>query len=237
MSEPKYPWTLQTVTRSGHEFTVDDTPDKERLRYAHKSGTYFEMSQDGRKVELVQANDYKYIKGGLTLTIDDNGDIKVGGSVRFVVGGDFYGEIKGNAIAAIGGSLVATVNKDLDAHVGQNATATVGKDLTAVVGRDAATTVGHDMSAFVAGNMSTSVTGESYEVVQGNKTIVVGGAFEIKAARITETSDSTFDMNSTTQTTITAGTTLQETALGDINTQSGGNTVISTSNHISFKKA
>src|ERR1700752_3639761 len=61
----EYPMCQTHVSRSGHEKHIDDTPGHERLREAHKAGTYWEISEDGRKVELIVANEYHYVKGGL----------------------------------------------------------------------------------------------------------------------------------------------------------------------------
>ena len=36
----EYPFNQVSVSRSGHERHVDDTPGAERLREAHKSGTF-----------------------------------------------------------------------------------------------------------------------------------------------------------------------------------------------------
>ena len=81
----EYPYCQTHVSRAGHEKHIDDTPGHERIREGHKAGTYWEVSEDGRKVTLVVANEYHYVKGGLTLTIDNNQDIKVGGNYRLVV--------------------------------------------------------------------------------------------------------------------------------------------------------
>lgn len=176
---PEYPYNHATVTRAGHEMHWDDTPGRERIRMAHRTGTYFEISEDGRKVELVQANEYKYVKGGLTLTIDMNGDIKIGGMCRVVVGGDTHVEINGNLTAAVSGNMNVAVNKNAELHVGESATVTAGKNITATAGENIYATAGKDMACVVAGNMTTVVQGNSDEYVAGNKTTTVGGDYNI----------------------------------------------------------
>ena len=78
----KYPYNRATLTESGHQFEMDDTPSHERIRLAHKTGTYWEVSPDGKKSELISGDDYKYVKGGMSLTIDQHGDIKISGHAR-----------------------------------------------------------------------------------------------------------------------------------------------------------
>jgi hypothetical protein len=108
----EYPYNYTQVTRAGHEIQLDDTPGNERMRFAHKSGSYTEVSQDGRKVEVVTANDSKIVKQSTTITIEKNGDIKIGGAARIVVGGDAHLEVKGNMTQTIGGSYNLVVKKD-----------------------------------------------------------------------------------------------------------------------------
>jgi hypothetical protein len=40
----QYPWNATHVSRSGHEFHVDDTPGAERIRQAHRTGSYWELA-------------------------------------------------------------------------------------------------------------------------------------------------------------------------------------------------
>lgn len=181
---PEYPYNNAMVTRSGHEMHWDDTPGRERVRMGHRAGTYFEISEDGRKVELVSANEYKYTKGGLTLTIDKNGDVKIGGMLRLVVGGDAHVEINGNATASIGGSLTAAVNKSAEIHAGESVTATAGKDITATAGENIYASSVKNATVVVGGNMTSMVNGDSTELVFGNKQLEVTGSYSVKAASI-----------------------------------------------------
>ena len=183
-AKPEYPYNNAMVTRAGHEMHWDDTPGRERIRMAHRAGTYFEISEDGRKVELVSANEYKYVKGGLTLTIDKNGDIKIGGMCRVVIGGDTHVEINGNVTAAVTGNMNASVYENAELHVGQNATLTSGQNITATAGQNLYASVGKDAVAVVGGNMTTVVNGNSDEIVTGNKTVTVSGDYILKASSI-----------------------------------------------------
>lgn len=121
----KYPFNKATVTESGHEFHVDDTPGHERIRQAHKSGTYFEISSDGRKVELINGDNYHYVKGGLTLTIDNNGDILIGGNCRLVVKGDVSAEVHGNLNSIVSGDSSSVTMGDLTNVVNGNSITSV----------------------------------------------------------------------------------------------------------------
>lgn len=113
----QYPYNYSQVTRAGHEIQLDDTPGNERVRIAHKSGSYTELSEDGRKVEVVTANESKTVKQSTTITIEKNGDIKIGGAARIVVGGDAHLEVKGDVNQVVGGNYNLTVGKNYNLTV------------------------------------------------------------------------------------------------------------------------
>lgn len=192
---PEYPYNNAMVTRAGHEMHWDDTPGRERIRMGHRAGTYFEISEDGRKVELVSANEYKYIKGGLTFTIDKNGDIKIGGLLRLVVGGDAHVEINGNATASIGGSLTAAVNKSAEIHAGESVTVTAGTDATVTANNSLYASAGRNATVVVGGDMTSLVNGNSTELVFGNKQVEVTGNYTVKASSITMQSTGELNLN------------------------------------------
>lgn len=116
----RYPYNQKQVTQSGIELELDDTPGHERVRLAHPSGTHFEYSANGRVTEVTVAGRIEYIKGGLTQTVDDNADVKVGGSTRESVSGDSHREVAGHETSmtqgdrreVIGGDHVAAVGGD-----------------------------------------------------------------------------------------------------------------------------
>lgn len=164
----EYPWNATHVSRSGHEKHVDDTPGHERLREAHKVGTYWEISPDGRKVTLIVADEYHYIKGGMTFTVDNNYDIKVGGNLRLVIEGDCYAEVKGDMTAVVGGD---------------STTATIGNSIQ-MVGGDAYTKVQGAASMSVDGNCNTEVKGDAEISVKGNVALVAKGDLDMEARKI-----------------------------------------------------
>src|SRR5688572_23490917 len=117
--DTKYPFNKVSLTESGHECHFDDTPGKCRIRIAHKSGSYFEWSEDGRKVSFTVGNEQKYNKGGYTVTIEENEDrvgrghkrdnqhggtvITVKGDADVVAGGHSNIVVGGNAKCAVAG--------------------------------------------------------------------------------------------------------------------------------------
>lgn len=130
----KYPYNKVRVTESGHEFHEDDTPGNERLRTAHKSGSYDEIHPEGSRTAYTVGHEQEYVKGGATRTVDENQDDKVGGHHRELVnggthkeyggdveitcGGDYRIVALGNGKFAISGVLYIGVRGDANIHVG-----------------------------------------------------------------------------------------------------------------------
>lgn len=100
----KYPFNKVTRTLSGHTIEIDDSPNAERIHIYHKSGTYVEISQDGKTVTKVVGDNYTilakndeihiegnvngYIRGNVNLKIDGNLNIDVGGKCDITSGGN-----------------------------------------------------------------------------------------------------------------------------------------------------
>lgn len=164
----EYPYNSVTVTRSGHEFHVDDTPGASRLRQAHKSGTFFEVSEDGRKVELIVGDNFSYTKGGLTLTVDNNGDIKIGGNLRLVVEGDLHAEVKGDMNSIVyGDSTIATAGDSVN-----------------MVGGDSYSKVDGSMTVKAGGNINAHTDKDAEVTVGGDAAIVADGDIDMEASNI-----------------------------------------------------
>lgn len=132
----KYPYNRVEVTESGHERHYDDTPGKERIREAHKSGTYYEVSPDGKRVDQIVGNKISYVKGGQTNTVDGSNDSKIHGGDRSSIGGDRHAEVKGSQTDAnhghrkniSGGDQAQAINGDRSVGIRGNETTKIGKN-------------------------------------------------------------------------------------------------------------
>lgn len=107
--DAQYPYNKVWETLSGHQIQFDDTPGKERIFIRHASGTYTEISADGKVISYAVGDSKSYNKAGVTFTVDENGDIKMSGHQRIVVGGGAHIEVAGDAGVFAGGDLAAAV--------------------------------------------------------------------------------------------------------------------------------
>ena len=91
-----YPKNHVMETESGHLKEYDDTPNHERIREYHKSGTFYEVGPDGDLVthivrdrySVVHRNDSIHVKGNVKIVIDGNLDVDVGGTCSVNSGGN-----------------------------------------------------------------------------------------------------------------------------------------------------
>jgi hypothetical protein len=206
----KYPYNRVEVTESGHENHWDDTPGDTRIRQAHRSGTYYEISHKGRQTEMIVDNHHQYIKGGHTHTVDKNSDSRVKGSKRTNVGGHDHKEVKGDQTRAIG--------KDNKSTVGGDSTSSVkGDHVHGVVG---------DMHFKIGKNLEVKGDSELKSKIDAAAKMEFGDTLKIIAETqiILQCGQSLIIMDPGKITI--ASTEILVQASGKINTDSGGETYI-----------
>lgn len=99
-----YPYNRVYQSESGHIVELDDTPNKERIHVFHRTGTYTEINQEGRRVNKIVGDDIEvvlkdktvYIQGNAKVEIKGNVDVKVDGNYNLNVSGDI--KINGKTI-------------------------------------------------------------------------------------------------------------------------------------------
>ncbi len=145
-----YPHNKVIKTTSGHILELDDTPNAERIRIYHKSGTMEEIHPNGDKVEI-RSNSWQ-------MTYGDN---------KARVSGDLELYVDGNA--------KIEVAQYADIRVEESATVVTGVDLEAIVGKDMFVDVGGNVTSTVKGNVEATVKGNTQLTVEGNVTETVYG--------------------------------------------------------------
>ena len=105
-----YPYNRVYQSESGHIVELDDTPNRERIHVFHRTGTYTEINQEGRRVNKIVGDDIEvvlkdktvYIQGNAKVEIKGNVDVKVDGNYNLNVSGDI--KINGKNINLNNGS-------------------------------------------------------------------------------------------------------------------------------------
>ncbi|CAL9980903.1 baseplate hub subunit and tail lysozyme [Vibrio phage K469] len=119
----KYPYNDVEVSRAGHVFEVDNTPNHERLHWYHKAGTFQEIHPDGKRVlkvvdddiEIYLKNRNLVVKGNCSVTVLGNAEVYVKGDKHEKIDGNLVQDVGGNVQQNIGGSRTAVV-KGADSH-------------------------------------------------------------------------------------------------------------------------
>lgn len=180
----KYPMRNVQEFPGGHRITMDSTPGHRVMERYHGSGTVEQWAEDGSETKIVVGNAHEHIKEGYTLTVDQNGDIRIEGHARVSVGGGVHLEIAGDVTMYCGGNFSQYVAKnynlmvtgDVNISTQGNMNTTVNGERTTAIGKNDAKNVGlrqidkvgSDKLTDVGGNMSTAVKGKSAENSTGN---------------------------------------------------------------------
>ena len=101
----KYPFNKTMTTESGHAIEVDDTPGKERLHVYHKTGTYTEVNEKGRRVCKIVNDDYEIVAGNKEVFIKGNVNIVVKGNVKMQIDGKYDVNVGGTCNITSGGEM------------------------------------------------------------------------------------------------------------------------------------
>lgn len=105
---PQYPYNKVIQTESGHLVELDDTPNRERIRVAHRSGTFIEMHPNGDHVHKVYGDGFEITVG--------NKNILVEGVCSVTINGDAILEVRGNRIEKVAGDYRLQVDGEFVAY-------------------------------------------------------------------------------------------------------------------------
>jgi hypothetical protein len=124
-----YPYNQVIETEAGHVIELDSTPNAERIHIFHKKGTYIEVDVNGSMVrktvgdnyELLDRNNFVYVRGAQTLTVEgktsilvkDNASIEVEGDVSVTGHGETLVQTAGT-LGLVSENIILSAKKGLD---------------------------------------------------------------------------------------------------------------------------
>jgi hypothetical protein len=164
--EAKYPYNQSTITRSGHEIHINDTPGSESLRVAHTKGSYIEIDKDGRTVLNSAGGAYYYFSKGFTTTVDGNYDLKIAGVQNVNVDGSVSEQTTGNRYLNAGGDMVIGSGGNFVNQIVNDKYESIGGFSTSSVTFNESRAVGFD-SINVTGGIKNEKIGQAYSVEAG----------------------------------------------------------------------
>lgn len=189
----EYYHNKKMTTESGHELEFDDTKNAERIRLAHKSGSYLEYTSKGDKVDNIIGREYKYNTGGFTQTVDENSDLKYNGNLRVSVGKHQHVEINGAKTESIAEELAMAVNKGAsiviieDLYiVAKNITISASEHINMQAGGDIGLDAGGNINLKAAKGMSVKAEGGDIMTESSASTkMKMGSTFETTSSSTT----------------------------------------------------
>ena len=149
---PDYPYNQVTASESGHTFEMDDSKGRERVRLAHRTGTFIEMHPNGDEVHKVYGDGYE-------ITIKDK-NVLIEGSCSVTINGDSLVNIKGNKVEYIEGNYELHVKGTYSQLVEKNASITAKNDLDLSAGNFATGAISLNAPDTVYVNSDLNVNGE-----------------------------------------------------------------------------
>lgn len=178
--EAEYPYNQATISRSGHEFHINDTPGKESLRMAHTKGTYVEIESTGRWVQTVVEKMFSYVKSTFTKTVDSHYDVKIGGTYTFNCDKSSYEAVALNKTSGVGGDLQDGVGGERNIHTEKDKYESVNGSSTSFVKGSVSDAVEGDVTNTIGGVRSESIAGDWQVSSTASVEMVVDGKFRIK---------------------------------------------------------
>jgi len=178
-----YPLRNSTEHIGGHRQVFDSTPGHRIVETMHGSGTFEQWSEDGSEIRVIVSNKYEHVKEGYTLTVNQNGDIKIDGHCRVSIGGGAHVEVTGDVSLVSTGSITHYAAKDYNIVAGGKVNILGNKSLnlttdgthTVRVGKDHRSTIHGKSDYIVDGNHTSSIQGNSDNLVKGNIGLRVDG--------------------------------------------------------------
>lgn len=221
---PNYPYNKVKETESGHVFEIDDTPGNERISQFHRSGTSYEVQQDGSKTETIVGDNYTVVIGSDNIYIRGNVNLTIDGDYRQLVKGNYHLEVNGNKTELVRGSRQSKiglnenmeVSQDLAFNVTENYVQRTGGNETRIVDGSRNTTVGLNEDLMVSGDQS--------QIVMGKSNYFSGDDYSMSTtANLSVTAQGNITIETKANVTTNVEGNLTDNVLGDITNTASGN--------------
>lgn len=137
----EYPNVAILETHSGHQIELDDTPENERIRVYHTSGSYIEIRPDGTFIQksvntnaeshyIHMSDVHKHIAKGVKEYIEANKEEIIGGNLMSNIKGTTKIHSEQDVTWKIGGNLTIDVSGNINITSGGTQTNANGGDYT-----------------------------------------------------------------------------------------------------------
>lgn len=117
-----YPFNHTYESESGHIVELDDTPNRERMHWYHRKGTFEEWDPNGTCVrrivgdsyEIIDRNGFVHVRGNCNITVDGDANLMVRSNATVEVLGNTTGFFRNDVNLEVSGEMNMTVKEDFN---------------------------------------------------------------------------------------------------------------------------
>lgn len=149
-------------TESGHFIELDDTPEFERVRIQHRTGTFTEIQANGQQIVKILGDKYEIIASNNNVLISGVCNITIEGDSVVNVKGDAYSKVEGNSFQQVAGKTKINSSEKVEIFSGGDISLFAGAGTGAITLR-AAEAVNIDSDLNVSGSI---ISKQSISAVQ-----------------------------------------------------------------------
>lgn len=217
----EYPYNQATITRSGHEFHINDTPGSESLRIGHRKGTFAEINPQGKLTVNVVGKASYYLQDSLSETVDGHRDMKISGSLNLNADNSINMQTAGDWTEGCGGSRISGVAGSYSLTTAFDKSESIGWDRTTKVQMNDLESVG--LAKVTSSTKRSDVVATVHTMTSGVSTeIMSSGIVRIAGAQIILDADSILIMTRTGPITLNSALGIAAGAGGGISLAAAG---------------
>lgn len=133
-----YPYNHTFESESGHVVELDDTPNRERMHWYHRKGTFEEWDPNGTCVrrivgdsyEIIDRNGFVHVRGNCNITVDGDANLMVRSNATVEVLGNTTGYFRNDVNMEVSGEMNWSVREDFSLKAKNITFETTGTPLT-----------------------------------------------------------------------------------------------------------
>lgn len=117
-----YPFNHTYESESGHVVELDDSPNRERMHWYHRKGTFEEWDANGTSVrrivgdsyEIIDRNGFVHVRGNCNITVDGDANLMVRSNATVEVLGNTTGYFRNDVNMEVSGEMNWVVREDFN---------------------------------------------------------------------------------------------------------------------------
>lgn len=165
--QPVYPYNNVIATEGGHKFEMDDTPERERVRLSHRTGTFIEMHPNGDEVHKVFGDGYEITIKNKNVLIKGTCNIQIEGDCNMNVLKDMNVQVAGDYNLLVQGKTNIRSHKDISVSGDEDVSISANENFGGALRLSAADNLYLASDLVVGGSISADIISSETRVNAG----------------------------------------------------------------------